>query len=424
MAGAFHKNLSSILNPIPRQFVPRRYSIAVACSLLAVILRWLLDPVLGHVAFYVTIHIVVAYCAIACGYAPAIVTALIGFLGILYWFVDPRHSLAAFRPSEIHGVVGFFLLTMVLIALGEAVRSKQLRLNRTVDALTHEVAEKQQAQQALRAAHDELEQRVEARTHELSQALTRLEAEMTFREQTEEQLRRLSLRVMTLRDEERRRIARELHDTCGQTLAAMKMSLALIQQLDKTRPELQVLVDDLNALADEALQEVRTTSYLLHPPLLDEAGIACAARWFLEGFSSRSGIEVQVDIPQKMERPDRNCELVLFRVLQESLTNVHRHSAASAASVRMQRDRDNIQLEIHDNGKGIPQDCLHSLYNSSNRTGVGIAGMRERVRELGGHLEVRSAGAGTSVHVTLPVSHPAHPATSDSATEEQLSSLS
>ena len=425
MTGAFHKNLSSLLNPIPRQLVFRRYSIAVSCSLLAVILRWLLDPVLGHVAFYVTIHIVVAYCAIVCGYAPAIVTALVGFLGILYWFVDPRHSLAAFfRPSEIHGVVGFFLLTVVLIALGEAVRSKQLRLNHTVDALTREIAEKQHAQQELRAAHDELEQRVEARTYELSQALTRLEAEMTFREQTEEQLRRLSLRLMTLQDEERRRIARELHDTCGQTLAAMKMSIALIGQLDKTRPELQVLLDDLNALADEALQEVRTTSYLLHPPLLDEAGIASAARWFLEGFASRSGIDVQVDIPQRMERLDRNCELVLFRVLQESLTNVHRHSGASAASVRLQRENQFVQLEISDNGKGIPQDRLNNLSKARNSTGVGIAGMRERVRELGGDLDIRSTGIGTMIRVSLPVSDRAHSGTTDSTTEAQLSSLS
>src|SRR5215471_2821158 len=424
MAGAFHKNLSSILNPIPRQFVPRRYSIAVACSLLAVILRWLLDPVLGHVAFYVTIHIVVAYCAIACGYAPAIVTALIGFLGILYWFVDPRHSLAAFRPSEIHGVVGFFLLTIVLIALGEAVRSKQLQLNDTVDALTHEVAEKQCAQQELRAAHDELELRVEARTHELSQALTRLETEMASREHTEEQLRQLSLRLMTLQDEERRHIARELHDTCGQTLAAMKMSIALISQLDKFRPELQVLVDDLNALADEALQEVRTTSYLLHPPLLDEAGIASAARWFLEGFARRSGIDVEVDIPQKMERPGRNCELVLFRILQESLTNVHRHSGASAASVRLQPDKGYVQLEISDNGKGIPQDRLNNLSKTRNSTGVGIAGMRERVRELGGELEIRSAGSGTTLRASLPISDSIRSADSHSPTEAQLSSLS
>src|SRR5215472_6918872 len=335
MAGAFRKSLSTVLNPIPHQSVSRRYSIAVACSLLAVILRWLLDPVLGHVAFYVTIHIVVAYCAIACGYAPAIVTALIGFAGILYWFVDPRHSLAAFRPSEIHGVVGFFLLTIVLIALGEAVRSKHLRLNHTVEALTHEVAERQHAQQELRAAHVELEQRVEARTRELSQTLSRLEAEIAFREHTEEQLRHLSLRLMTLQDEERRHIARELHDTCGQTLAAMKMSIALISQLNRTGPELQALVDDLNALADEALQEVRTTSYLLHPPLLDEAGIASAARWFVDGFRQRSGIQAQLEIAGHFERPAGNHELVLFRVLQESLTNVHRHSHASAASIRL-----------------------------------------------------------------------------------------
>jgi len=424
MAGAFHKNLSSILNPIPRQFFSRRYSIAVACSLLAVILRWLLDPVLGHVAFYVTIHIVVAYCAIACGYAPAIVTALIGFVGIFYWFVDPRHSLAAFRPSEIHGVVGFFLLTIVLIALGEAVRSKQLRLNHTVDALTREVAEKQQAQQELRAAHDELEQRVEARTRELSQALTRLETEIANRKHSEEQFRHLSLRLMTLQDEERRRIARELHDTCGQTLAAMKMSIALIRQLDKARPELQALVDDLNALADEALQEVRTTSYLLHPPLLDEAGIASAARWFLEGFARRSGIDVEVDIPQKMERPGRNCELVLFRVLQESLTNVHRHSGASVASVRLQPDKGYVQLEISDNGKGIPQDRLNNLSKTRNSTGVGIAGMRERVRELGGELEIRSAGSGTTLRASLPISDSIRSADSHSPTEAQLSSLS
>lgn len=420
MAGAFHRAFSSILNPIPRQFVSRRYSIALACSVLAVILRWLLDPVLGHVAFYVTIHIVVAYCAIVCGYAPAIVTALVGFLGILYWFVDPRHSLVSFHPSEIHGVVGFFLLTVVLIALGEAVRSKQLRLNHSVEELTHEVTEKQQAQQELRAAHDELELRVEDRTHELSEALTRLEAEMASREHTEEQLRHLSLRIMTVQDQERRHIARELHDTCGQTLAAMKMSIALIRQLDKTRPELQVLVDDLNALADEALQEVRTASYLLHPPLLDEAGIASAARWFLEGFSSRSGIDVQFDIPEKMERADRNCELVLFRVLQESLTNVHRHSGASAASVRMKRERGYLQLEISDNGKGIPRDLLRNLSTSRNRTGVGIAGMRERVREFGGDLEIRSAGIGTTVRVSLPVSSPTD-LTSNSGTEAQLS---
>src|SRR5262249_33997773 len=157
------------------------------------------------------------------------------------------------------------------------------------------------------------------------------------REHTEERLRHLSLRLMNLQDEERRHIARELHDTCGQTLAAIKMSIALIRKSETHTPESQRLIDDLNSLVDEALREVRTTSYLLHPPLLDEAGIASAARWFVEGFSRRSGIEVRCEIPDKMERPSRLCELVLFRVLQESLTNVHRHSEASVAAIRLER---------------------------------------------------------------------------------------
>jgi signal transduction histidine kinase len=404
MAGAFRKGLFTILNPIPAEQVLRRYTIAVACSLLAVLFRWLLDPVLGHVAFYVTVYIVVAFCSIVCGYAPAIVSAMLGFVGIFYWFIDPRHTLALIRPSEVHGVVGFFLLTIVLIALGEANRRKQERLREAVHALVNEIDERQHAQQALRTAHDELEERVESRTHELSQALTRLEAEMSFREHTEEQLRQLSVRLMTLQDEERRHIARELHDTCGQTLAAMKMSIALIREAGETRTGLEPLVDDLNALADEALQEIRTTSYLLHPPLLDEAGIASAARWFVEGFARRSGIDVQFKIPEKMERPPRNCELVLFRILQESLTNVHRHSGASAATVRLQREANALRLEIADNGKGIPEDRLRNLHASPNKTGVGIAGMRERVRELGGKLEIHAqAVGGTTVHVSLPL---------------------
>jgi hypothetical protein len=124
-------------------------------------------------------------------------------------------------------------------------------------------------------------------------------------------LRQLSLRLMTLQDEERRRIARELHDTAGQTLAAIKMSIAVIRPFEKSSPGLQPLIDDLSALADAALQEVRTASYLLHPPLLDEAGIASAARWFTEGFSSRSGIQIHCEIPDKMKRPSREHELVM-----------------------------------------------------------------------------------------------------------------
>ena len=413
MAGALYKSLSAILNPIPAKQGVSRYTVALACSALAILLRWLLDPVLGHLAFYVTVYIAVAYCTMVVGYGPAIVTTLLGVLGTFYWFVDPRHSFFPIHRTEVHGVIGCFLVNAVLIWLGEANRRKQLRLNEVVDELTAEVRERQRAQQELRIAHDELEHRVQLRTQELSQALGRLRAEASVRQHTEERLRHLSLRLMTLQDEERRRIARELHDTCGQTLAAMKMSIALLRQGDKSAPGFQLLIDDLNALTDEALQEVRTASYLLHPPLLDEAGIASAARWFVEGFSRRSGIDVQCEIPEKMDRPSRPCELVLFRILQEGLTNVHRHSGASAARVRLDRNSDHMELEIADNGKGISEERLRQFENSGN-SGVGITGMRERVRELGGHLEVRSLHPGTSVCVALPLANPATVAASSS----------
>ncbi len=406
MAGVFPAHILTILSPLPPQRVAHRYAIAVASGVLAVLLRWLLDPVLGHVAFYITLYVTVTFCAVVCGYGPAIVSGVLGFLGIFYWFVDPRHSLSLIHQPEIHAIVGCVLVCAVLIMLGEANRRKELRLNQTVVAVRTEARERQRAEEELRQAHDQLEEHVRERTAELSQALSRLESEIAVREGKEEQLRSLSLHLMTLQDEERRRIARELHDTAGQTLAAMKMSIALIRATDGARPELARLVDDLNALTDEALQEVRTTSYLLHPPLLDEAGIASAARWFVEGFARRSGIQVDCDIPDKMERPPRDCELVLFRVLQESLTNVHRHSGASAARVRLHRATDIFELEVGDNGRGISEERLRRFNAAVGNAGVGISGMRERVRELGGRLEIRSLKNGTTICVALPAMRP------------------
>ncbi|HEV3512440.1 MAG TPA: sensor histidine kinase [Candidatus Sulfotelmatobacter sp.] len=420
MAGTFPTRTLTLFTAVPRQRPWHRYSIAVLTGILAILLRWLLDPVLGHVAFYATIYMAVTFCAIVCGSGPAILTGVVGVLGVFYWFVDPRHSWQVINISEIHNLIGAFLVCAVLIALGHANRKKQLRLNDTIAALTAEARERQRAQQELRQAHDELELRVEERTAELSQALSRLESEITVRKNAEAQLRRLSLGLMTMQDQERRRIARELHDTAGQTLAAMKMSLALIHQVPGQSPGLEALLDDLNALVDEALQEVRTTSYLLHPPLLDEAGIASAARWFVEGFASRSEIQVACDIPEKMERPSRDCELVLFRILQESLTNVHRHSGASAASIRLHRDRDRLCLEISDNGKGISPEKISQL-NAATGSGVGIRGMRERVRELSGSLDIRSQSGSTTISVVLPMHSQPH--ASDSSDSFAVASL-
>ena len=403
MQGAPEAQMLTSLTPIPPENASRRYTIALVAGVTAILLRWMLDPLLGHVAFYVTVYIAVAYCAVVCGYLPAALTGLIGFLGIFYWFMDPRHSFALIQTSEIHATIGFFLVSAVLIALGGANRNKQLRLNETIDALTREAHERQRAEDDLRKAHDDLEVRVLHRTEELSKALDRLQSEISVRQQAESDLRQLSTRLMTLQDEERRRIARDLHDTVGQTLAAVKMSIALIRQVKGAPPALQPLIDDLNALADEALQEVRTTSYLLHPPLLDEAGIAPAARWFVEGFARRSGLHIECDIPQHVERPSRDGELVLFRILQESLTNVHRHSQASAATVRLTRTGQHIEIEVTDNGKGIPEARLRRIDSSAAQAGVGITGMRERVLKLGGLFHIEALNPGTAVRVALPL---------------------
>jgi len=186
------------------------------------------------------------------------------------------------------------------------------------------------------------------------------------------------------------------------------MSVALIKQIKDAPAALEPLLDDLNALADEALQEVRTTSYLLHPPLLDEAGIASASRWFVEGFARRSGIEVQCEIPDRMERPPRDCELVLFRILQEGLTNVHRHSAATMAHIKLYRDTEGFHLQIRDDGKGISEDDLRRLEGSNNKSGVGISGMRERVGELNGTFEISALHPGTAIRVSLPAAIPSN----------------
>jgi two-component system NarL family sensor kinase len=306
------------------------------------------------------------------------------------------------RPSEIHGIVGFSLVCGVLIMLGDTNGRKQLRLNQSIAELTSEAAHRMEAEARLKEAHEQLERHVEQRTAELTQALAMLQSEMEIRKEAETQLRHLTIRLMTLQDEERRRIARDLHDSTGQTLSALKMAVASLQHSVNGTPAISRLIGDLNNLAEVALREIRTTSYLLHPPLLDEAGFASAARWFVEGFSKRSNIEVECDIPKQTERLSKECELVLFRVLQESLTNVHRHSGASTASVTLTMDQGRLELQVSDNGHGIEQTRLAQVDEPGRQLGVGIAGMRERVRKLGGGLELQSSKAGTKLSVFLP----------------------
>jgi signal transduction histidine kinase len=393
------------LSPLERDQIFARYAIAAIAAVCAVLLRRALDPILGHVAFYATVYMAVAYCALVCGLIPAALSALLGFFGVLYWFVDPRHVLRIVSKPEIHGIMGFFLVSGVLIALGDANRRKRLRLKSTVAQLTAEGIERKRAEEDLQRAHDELERRVEERTADLSEALARLESEVEVRKAAEEEMRRLTLRLMTLQDQERRRIARELHDTTGQTLAALKICLASVERIGADVAGLRPLLDDLNALTDEASSQIRTTSYLLHPPLLDEVGFTVAAQYFVEGFAKRANIELECDVQQAAECLSKDSELVLFRVLQESLTNVHRHSGASAASVKVRVDSNQLHLEVRDNGHGIDKERLRQFREAHADVGVGLPGMRERVRQLGGRFEINSDKTGTTLNVYLPVSN-------------------
>ena len=217
------------------------------------------------------------------------------------------------------------------------------------------------------------------------------------------QLQNLTQRLLNIQDEERRKLSRDLHDSTGQTLAALKISVSFLVDNCKQDAPTMALVSDVVTLADQAIEEIRTMSYLLHPPLLDEVGFACAAEWYVEGFAKRSGIDVRLDIATPRERLPMRIEIALFRVLQESLTNEHRHSGASKASVCFQYQPENVVLEIRDYGRGIVAERLDRLRGASTETGVGLAGMRERLHELNGKLEIESDGQGTSMRAIVPL---------------------
>jgi two-component system, NarL family, sensor kinase len=222
------------------------------------------------------------------------------------------------------------------------------------------------------------------------------------------ELRKLTQRLLNVQDEERRKLARDLHDSTGQTLTALKISIAFLQEKLKHDPAHAGVTAELEGLADQAIQEIRTMSYLLHPPLLDEVGLPCAAEWYIEGFAKRSGIDVSLDLAFGNTRLSDAIEIGLFRVLQECLTNIHRHSGASRASVSLQRHAHNVVLEVRDTGRGIAPERLERLRGISADTGVGLAGMRERLLELHGKLEMESDASGTRMRAIVPVPAIAH----------------
>ena len=217
------------------------------------------------------------------------------------------------------------------------------------------------------------------------------------------QLQKLSQRLLKVQDEERRRVARDLHDSTGQTLTALKISVALLRRRLDNDEGIREELSEIALLADQALQEIRTTSYLLHPPMLDDAGFTSAAKWYVEGFAKRSGMKVRLDFAPEVERLPDTIETALFRVLQESLTNVHRHSGTSEVDVRFWREAQTAILEVRDYGRGIPEELLSGWGQTVLDSGVGLAGMRERLSELKGNLEIASADPGTRLRAIVPL---------------------
>jgi len=231
-----------------------------------------------------------------------------------------------------------------------------------------------------------------------------LDSDITRRKNVEQELRVLSGRLLTIRDEERRRWARELHDSVGQLLVGITMNLSILQrQLDGAGPIDAKFLSESMHLTNEALQEIRTLSYLLHPPMLDEVGLASALRWFASGFTKRSQIEIDLEIPESLGRFPRDLEIAAFRIVQETLTNVHRHSGSSTAKINIWRSTNQLRLKVEDQGKGMILPAFGKDDRESAILGVGISGIRERVRQLGGQMQIRSGEWGTAVEVVFPL---------------------
>jgi PAS domain S-box-containing protein len=234
------------------------------------------------------------------------------------------------------------------------------------------------------------------------ESLMTINEDVTDRIRSEKELGQLTVRLFTLQDEERRRIARELHDVTAQNLFAMSMNLSKLDNLEANTGEIHDLIAECQAMGAQSLQEIRTLSYLLHPPLLDQAGLVSALRWYVEGFSKRSGIYVEI-FTQPIGRVPADVEMALFRVVQEALTNVRRHSNSEIAKIRLEMRLDDLVLEISDQGCGLERPKPHDDADGMVAMGVGISGMRQRLQQLGGRLDITSNDKGTTVSAVVPM---------------------
>lgn len=338
-----------------------RFAVALVAAGTAFLVRWLLTPAVGDHLPYITFFLAVAFSARYCGIGPSVLVITTSVFAARYWIIQPAHAFGLADKQQQLDTMAFLLISSVVVAFGEANRRNKERL---------------------RQVQNELDSRIAA---------------------ANQNIRDLTGQLLHLQDDERRRIARELHDSVGQSLAALAMNLdrvaADLERLTKT----SMAVADSTTLVKDTMSEIRTISYLLHPPMLDEAGLPTALRMYTEGFSERSGIRVSVDLSQDFGRLPRDMETAIFRLVQECLTNIHRHSGSSVADIRITRSQDDVRIEITDEGTGISPDTVLEI-NSSNSPGIGLRGMQERLRQLGGSLEVscRSDTRGLRVAARLP----------------------
>ena len=260
--------------------------------------------------------------------------------------------------------------------------------------MARDISERKRVERALKELADTLETKVQLRTAELWRRNEELHDQS-------KRLRELSRRLQETQDQERRHIARELHDSAGQTLAAIAMNLSqMVRRAEKSAPDITAQAVETEQLVRQLSQEIRTTSYLLHPPLLDEAGLVSALRWYIDGLQTRSQLDIALSAPTDFGRLPEAAELVMFRVVQECLTNAYRHSGSKSAAVRIDKQPEGVFVEIEDQGKGMSPELLTEI--QSDGAGVGLRGMRERVRHLNGELTIESSAAGTKVRATLP----------------------
>jgi len=351
-----------------------RYLFPVLLTLAVLVpFRLLHDPALEVMAYLLS-SAVIAFCAWNLGLKPAILCAAL-VLGSAFSSPGWRFRAPVREQSLI--LVGFLVTSAAIMAMGEARRQRHRQLEEM---------------------RTDLESTVKTRTAELDAA--------------NRNLRDLSARLLQLQDEERRRIARELHDSVGQSLVGLSMNLSTVRTQIEGLTKAAIVLTDSENLIQQMTQEVRTISHLLHPPLLDEAGLSSAIRWYIDGFAERSKIRVEFDCPDDFGRLPRDGETAMFRIVQESLTNIHKHSGSPVAKITCRRLGGEVLLEVADQGSGIAPEKLRQLA-SNGVSGVGIRGMKERLRQLGGDLEITSSPQGTTVTARLPLADQSRKDSSD-----------